>query len=126
MQDIKDIKPGAKIETKVKIIDVGVIRFYWKCFDCNTRGILDEEIKICPHCKAVKTNKRGRGLWVEKFVTAKIEDDTKTCLLDLWGGDVEKYSVNDKIHLINCYAKSKDIGLILSKGLHGSITKIEV
>jgi hypothetical protein len=126
MQDIKDIKPGAKIEAKAKIIDIGSIKFYWKCFDCDSKGIIEEEIKVCPNCKAVQTKKRGKGLWVEKFITAKIKDETETALLDLWGKDAEKYSLNDRIHLINCYAKQKDIGLILSKGLYGSILKLEV
>lgn len=127
MQTINEIKPGAGIESKVEIIDVGTLKFYWKCFDCNKKEIAEEEIKICPNCKAEETKKKGRGLWVKKVSTAKVADidgkDKKTAWLDLWGKDIEKYSLGDKVHLINCYAKKKPIGLILSKGKFGSIIK---
>ena len=68
----------------------------------------------------------------QKVTSARLQDDTGECNLDLWNDDINKFQVGDKIRIIDGYAKEKmftDNGELihifdLTKGRYGMLRKV--
>jgi replication factor A1 len=82
----------------------------------NQNATIDAKVTAISPPRDVTTS-RGPS----KVADATLQDETGTITLTLWGDDITRYSVGQKLHLTDCWVKDFRGKLQISTGRSGKI-----
>jgi replication factor A1 len=83
----------------------------------NSNGTIDGTITAISAAREVTTS-RGPS----RVADATVQDETGTIQLTLWGNDIQRFSIGQKIHLVDGWVKDYRGKLQISLGRSGRIS----